>query len=308
MDGLTRVSEPASDALVLYVEGTNVRSTARVDQTIGRTVLYIGLCFWSVLALGPLLWMLYSSLKSNGQIVANVWALPNPLDLTHWVQVFTANVNNVPFIDSVINTMITGIPATVVVLGSGALAGYALARIPFRGAGIFQLFLLLLLPVPQFAVVVPVWSYMHFLGLVGSRLGLFFIYAAFNLALAITLMRGFFTSFPTALVDASLLDGCSPFGAFWRVIIPLSLGPLVTVGMITFGSIWNELLFSMTLIQEPGKMTIQPALAAYASNSSSISFGWSQEFAVLSVATLIPIALFLAFQDHVYRAVTLTFE
>ncbi len=280
-----------------------MRSSNTFHQQINRTIVYMVLIAWSILSIGPLFWMFYSSFKSNSQIVANVWALPHPWILSNWVQVLSAAVNSVPFAMNIANTLLVAIPATIVVVICGSLAGYALARFRFRGAQLLQIFFLVLLPVPQFAVMIPVWSYMNVLGLTNSRVGLFFVYCAFNLALAITLMRGFLSSFPSEIIEASQLDGCSELGAYFRIALPLSLGPMTIVGILTFGGLWNEFLFAMSLIQDPSRMTVQPALAAF--SAGQISFGWATEFSALAIATVIPIAIFLAFQKQIFQAVTL---
>lgn len=271
-----------------------------------RVVLIGALSVWAIIAIGPIIWVYYSSFKTNAQIVSNIWALPHPWVLGNWITVLTSAVNSVPFITNIMNTLIVGIPAVIVVILAGSLAGFALARFRFAGAQAFQLFLLLLLPVPQFAVMVPVWSYMHTLGLTNSRLGLFLVYAAFNLALAITLMRGFFSNFPSDILEAALLDGCTEWYAFWRIVVPLSVGPMVTVGILTFSSVWNEFLFAVSLIQDPSKMTVQPALAALSAGATGqLTFGWAQQFSALAITTIIPVILFLVFQNRIFRAVTL---
>ncbi len=277
-----------------------------LQQRATRLTLIGALTIWAIISVGPIFWVYYSSFKSNSQIVANVWALPHPWVWTNWITVLTSAVNSVPFLTNILNTLIIGIPAVTVVILVGSLAGFALARFRFGGAQAFQLFLLVLLPVPQFAVMVPVWSYMHTLGLTNSRVGLFLVYAAFNLALAITLMRGFFSNFPSDILEAALLDGCTEWYAFWRVVVPLSVGPMITVGILTFGSVWNEFLFAVSLIQDPSKMTVQPALAALSAGATGqLTFGWAQQFSALAITTVIPLILFLLFQNRIFRAVTL---
>lgn len=273
-------------------------------RTAARVVWTAVLAVWSLVCIGPLVWLTYNSLKTNAAVALDPWSLPSRPHFSNWTRVLTsASILPEPIGTYVINSLVTGVPAAVGAVLVGSAAAYGLVRYRLRGSGIFWGFLLLLLPVPVFAVMVPVYSYMSALGLTNSRAGLLVVYFAFNLAFAILLMRGFLQNVPKDIVEAASLDGCSDWGAFRRVVLPLARGPILAGGLLIFLGIWGEFPLSSVMMQAPSRMTIQPALASLAGsglNPGDVGI----EFSALALTTLVPVLIYLAAQRHIFSAVT----
>lgn len=263
------------------------------------------LVIWSLIAVGPLIWLIYSSLKSSASFALNMWIPPlHPL-FGHWLTTLTSTtLLPEPIGVYVLNSIVISVPATVAAVLVGALAAYGLIRFRPRGGGVFWLFILLLLPVPVFAVMVPVYSYMHALGLTNTRIGLALVYFAFNLSFAVMLMRGFLNNMPKELVEAAILDGCSEVQAFRRIILPLARGALVAGGLLVWIGIWGEFPLATVMLQSPARMTIQPALASLAASGiSGASSSISPELSALALTTLLPVVVYLVSQRWVFAAV-----
>lgn len=277
--------------------GSNRRSTG-----LAWSVLLV---IWSLIAVGPLIWLIYSSLKSSASFALNMWTPPlHPL-FGHWLTTLTSTtLLPEPIGVYVLNSIVISVPATVAAVLVGALAAYGLIRFRPRGGGVFWLFILLLLPVPVFAVMVPVYSYMHALGFTNTRIGLALVYFAFNLSFAVMLMRGFLNNMPKELVEAAILDGCSEVQAFRRIILPLARGALVAGGLLVWIGIWGEFPLATVMLQSPSRMTIQPALASLAASGiSGASSSISPELSALALTTLLPVVVYLVSQRWVFAAV-----
>ena len=273
-------------------------------RAAARVVWTAVLALWSLVCVGPLVWLTYNSLKTNAAVALNPWSLPARPHFSNWARVLTsASILPEPIGTYVVNSLVTGVPAAIGAVLVGSAAAYGLVRFRLRGSGVFWGFLLLLLPVPVFAVMVPVYSYMSALGLTNSRGGLLVVYFAFNLAFAILLMRGFLHNVPKDIIEAASLDGCGEWGAFRRVVLPLARGPILAAGLLIFLGIWGEFPLSSVMIQSPARMTIQPALASLAGsglNPGNVGI----EFSALALTTLVPVGIYLLTQRHIFSAVT----
>lgn len=263
------------------------------------------LMVWSLIAVGPLIWLIYSSLKSSAKFALNMWTPPvHPL-FGHWLRTLTSTtLLPEPIGVYVVNSIAISVPATIAAVLVGALAAYGLIRFRPRGGGIFWLFILMLLPVPVFAVMVPVYSYMHVLGLTNTRIGLALVYFAFNLSFAVMLMRGFLNNVPKEVIEAALLDGCSEIRAFWHIVLPLARGALVAGGLLVWIGIWGEFPLATVMLQSPARMTIQPALASLAASGiSGASSSISAELSALALTTVVPVIVYLVSQRWIFAAV-----
>ncbi len=202
-----------------------------------------------VLILFPIFWMFVSSFKTNQEILESRTVLPSRWQLRNYVDLWEQVNFGLYFRNSLIVCGTTMIVVTLL----ATFSGYALARFRFPGADAFGMAVLATQLIPGILFLLPLYQIFVFvknrLGvpLIGTNLGAIILYIAFFLPLSLWILRSFFASIPRELEEAALIDGCTPFGAFWRVALPLAAPGIVATAIYVFLTAWDELLFAWVL-------------------------------------------------------------
>jgi multiple sugar transport system permease protein len=201
------------------------------------------------------------------------------------------------FVNSVI---VSGATAVIVTLVASA-SGYAFSRFSFRGKLVVSALMLMTQMFPIVMLIAPMFRLMSPLGLTDTLGGLVIVYVAFNVPFATFLMQSFFDGIPRELEEAAMIDGTTRFGAFRRIVLPLTLpGIAATVGFV-FTAAWSELLFALMLINSNDSMTFPVGLLSFVSKFS-VDFGQMMAAGVLA---LVPACLFFAFiQRYLVQGLT----
>ena len=267
------------------------------------TALALDALTWAVVALmvAPVVWLVLSALQTNLQIATGAYDFLHPT-----FDAFTRMWRTVDFGRYFTNSLIICIAAAAIATAFAASAGYALARFRFRGRAAFSLGVIGTQLIPGSMFLLPiymgfVWLGQHtFIDLLDTRLGMVIVYTAFFTPVAIYFMRSFFLAIPRDLEEAAMVDGCTPFGAFVRVVLPNAAPGLVATFVYAFLFAWDELLFAAALTQthaEPLSVGIRNFIGNY-----------SQEYAQLmaaGVVSTLPVLLaFFATQRWLVRGLT----
>ncbi|MGB6169589.1 MAG: carbohydrate ABC transporter permease, partial [Geitlerinemataceae cyanobacterium] len=229
-------------------------------------LLYIAIVFVVLFSLGPVLWQFLTSIKTNDAIAAipNIY-LPNPnqLTLNHYTELFDRR----PFFNYMLNSFIVSILSTILCLGLGTPAAYALARLRIPGERILLSLILLITLFPYILLFLGLLEIVKALGLGNNFLALIVPYTAINLPLTILVMRSFFQQLPRDLEDSARMEGYGTLQMLTQILLPLTLPALVTTGILTFIFAWNEFIFALTFITVEDLKTI-PVAAAQIGGSS----------------------------------------
>jgi raffinose/stachyose/melibiose transport system permease protein len=227
----------------------------RLMQALALTVaLLVG-----AVVLVPLLYVVVGGFRSTGQIAAQPVAWPEPWMVHNYTEILTS----LSFWHEVGNSAFIAIVATVGVVGTGALAAYPLARFDFRARGaLYALFVFGLL-FPAGAAALPIYLMLRQLNLLDSLLGVALPEAAFGLPLTIVILRPFMRAIPADMEDAAVIDGCSRFAFFWRILLPLSGPALATVAIITFVTSWNAYQLPLLVLSDSSGFTLPLGVANY---------------------------------------------
>lgn len=217
-----------------------------------------------VLTIFPIVWMIISSLQTNNGLLTGRISFQE-LHFSNFVSLWTQVKFAVYFRNSLIICGVTMILSTAL----ACLSGYALARFRFRGAELFGYAVLGTQMIPGIMFLLPL--YMMFLWIkktvglpmVDTYWGMIGVYTAFFTPMSIFIMRGFFAAIPKELEEAALIDGCSHFSAFLRVILPVSLPGLIATGVYVFLTAWDELLFAWVLTTTNAVQTIPVGIRLY---------------------------------------------
>jgi multiple sugar transport system permease protein len=227
-------------------------------KKLGNFAAYVFLILITAGMLLPFLWTVSTALKPPGQvfIYPPQW-IPNPIT---WKNFATA-WNRVPFGSFLMNSAFVSISVVLLQLFTCSLSAYAFARMEFPGRD--QLFLLYLatLMIPGQVVIIPNFILMRYLGWLDTYRAMI-LPAAFS-AFGTFLLRQFFLTIPYELEEAARIDGCSRFGLYWRIIIPLAKPALASLAIFTFRSQWNAFLWPLIVVNDTAKMPIQVGLSFF---------------------------------------------
>jgi ABC-type glycerol-3-phosphate transport system permease component len=278
-------------------------SPVSFKQTLSATLTTLR---WAIIVVGavamalPFVWMVLTSFKHDYEVlrIPITWLPDEAFYFENYKEVFTRQ----PFGRFFVNSFIVTGAATISSLFFSSLGGYAFAKFQFPGKEvIFFAFVLAVLMVPFEVVVVPLYLLFNSVGLTNTYLGL----AGPNLlsAFGVFIMRQFMQSIPNDYIDAARVDGQSEFGIFLRIVLPLSVPALATVGTVKFIWTWNDFLWPLVIVQTDAMKTVILGLANYTGM-------WYTSYVTVTAASflsIIPmIIIFVIFQEFVIRGVTMT--
>ncbi|WP_432563605.1 carbohydrate ABC transporter permease [Kineococcus sp. SYSU DK003] len=264
------------------------------------TGIYILLLVVSVLMLAPFALVLFGSFKDQGEFTANPggWLPESFTNLHNYVVLFTEKNFGRYFVNSAIVSVVT----VVANVAFSAMAGYALAKIPFRGRGVVFACVVLAMTIPYVAVFVPQFVIIVQFGLVDSLAGI--VLPMLVMPIAVFIMRQFASSIPDELLEAARIDGASEFGIFFRIFLPL-LGPAIaTVAIFTFLNSWNYFLWPLVVAQSVANYTLPVGLAVASAAANTTDYG---VLLAGSVTILLPVlVLFLFLQKYFIQGIATT--
>ena len=271
---------------------------------ISRFIIFTVLAGYLVWVVYPMLWVAYSSFKTDEAIFRDAFALP-ALDGLQ-TDNYTRAWSEARFGDYFLNSIIVTVASVTLIVLLGAMTAYALARFYHPlGRGVFWVFLAGLM-IPVQLSIVPLFFELRAMGLLNSRAGLVLVYTANGLPFAIFILAGFFKSLPRSLYEAAVVDGCSEASAFWRVLLPLAKPGLVTVAIFQFIGIWKEYFFAFMFTSGDGGAGVRtlPLGLANLSITSQYRSDYGMLFAGLVIVTIPILIVFIALQKHLVKGVT----
>jgi multiple sugar transport system permease protein len=258
----------------------------------------IGAFVMVVLTAAPLVWLVLGSLKSaTGMSSPPPKMLTAPFIISNFVEVFTQH----PFAHYLLNSVIVAVASTIVVLGLGCFAGYALARMPVKGKYPIMVGLLMISVFPSLAVVTPLFVMERSIGWLNSYQGLIVPYVAFNLPFAIWILRNYMLGIPKEMEESARVDGASPTRTVVSIVLPAARPGIFTAGVFTFTATWTEFLMALTFNNADTFRTVPVGIADF---GSEFSTPYGTIFAA-SVMAVLPIAIIvLVFKRFVVSGLT----
>jgi raffinose/stachyose/melibiose transport system permease protein len=226
--------------------------------------------FLLVIEVYPLFWLVTSSFKTNPEFLNNpFWALPETLNIQNYVDAI--NIGGVA--TSIRNSLTVTLPSVFTILLFGAMAGFALEVMVWKGRHKVLLLIVGGIMVPLQMVLLPLFTVYFKVGLTNSLWPLYLTYVGHSLPLTVFLMAAYFRAVPREMFEAATLDGANIFRAFWSVGLPMVRNGLFTCGLLMFFSIYNDLLISLTFNTRKELMTVQVGLLNFNGEYGQILYG-----------------------------------
>jgi trehalose/maltose transport system permease protein len=262
--------------------------------------------FWFMIAiilvylLFPFYWAIVSALKTEAELIrtpATYWPVAPTLGN------FGAVLSNPTFVRGIVNSAIVASAVTVLSLLVGALAGYALGQLRFRGKTPSLYLILAMTMFPQVAVLAGLYAVIRVLGM-PALLSVTLSYLLFTLPFTVWVLQSFFRGLPQSLLQAAQVDGATMMQSFWQVLLPLTAPALVTTGLLAFVKAWNEYLFALTFTAIDREARTVPVAIALFSGQTAFQQPFGEIMAGAVVVTVPLVLLVFAFQRRIVAGLT----
>lgn len=264
--------------------------------SIGRFVTMLMLAAFAIAILYPLLWMVISSMKSYNEIFNDVWGLPSTWIVENYSIAWSKGISGY-FMNSLFVTCVTIIAVLII----GSMAAFVLARYKTRWIDIALIFTIGgMMMNPQVALI-PLFNILTNLDLINTHWALILTYIAYRLPLTILLLRGYFLSIPKELEESAIIDGCTEFGIYRRIYLPMSVPILLTTIVLTAFFAWNEFLFATVFIDSEILKTIPSGLMNF---RDALRTDWGVLLAGMVLASLPMIALLIFLQKYLVQGLS----
>jgi|BarGraNGADG00212_2_1021979.scaffolds.fasta_scaffold06012_4 raffinose/stachyose/melibiose transport system permease protein len=278
----------------LSASSTGRRTVGLARPSLSGGVRYAILIFVASVILVPIGYAILGGFKTNGQLVGDpVSVIPSPWVLSNYTDVMFG-ANGAVFWREAANSLIIAVVAVTATVGLGSLAAFVFARIVFRGREAMYMLFTFGLLFPSAVAILPLYILVRQIGLEGNLLGVALPEAAFALPLTIIILRPFFRSIPLELEDAAKIDGCSAFGFFWRVLLPLARPAIATVSVLAIVGTWNAFMLPLILLNGADQWTLPLGVM----NFSTQYVSDQARILAFTVVAIVPAVLFYAVAER----------
>jgi multiple sugar transport system permease protein len=263
-----------------------------------KTAIYLVLIIFGIVFTIPVFWMFSSSFKSleNTLTVTIKW-FPEKLHLENYTEIWGTEQFETYFL----NSLVVAVTVTFATIFLASLTGYGLSKFDFPGRQVIFLSILCTMMVPFQVIAIPLYMIVRYFGWINTYQGLI-IPAALS-GFGVFFMKQYIQTISNEFIDVARIDGCSEFGIFWRIILPLSKPALSALGILTFLGSWNNLLWPLIVIQSERLKTVPLGLAKIMLSQYGVRYNVLMSGAV--IASVPMIMVLLIFQQRITKGITL---
>jgi multiple sugar transport system permease protein len=281
------------------VTATATRPAVRTPRLLAAkagvwVLLLIGAAFAGL----PILWMAASSFKSNTEIFEYP---PRLITDTFSFAAYAGILGDPTKVRFFINSYVVALAVVALTLVVAILASYAFSRYEFRFKRPINIIIVSVQAVPPITLLIPFFGLMVTLRLYNTYQGLILTYLVFTLPYAIIMLTGYFNTLPRDLDEAARMDGAGPMTVLWRILVPIAIPGIVSVGVYTFMIAWNEYLFALTLTRTDDMRTVPIGIQLLMGQNS---YEWNEMMAMSILGCVPVLLLFLFFQRYFIGGMT----
>ena len=269
----------------------------RPKRDWGNPTIYLMALLLVAAMLAPVVYIILGGFRTNSQITNSPAGLPSPWAIGNYLDVLRGGV----FWQEVVNSTISAVSTTVGVVVLGLMASYVLARYRFRGrAAMYTLFAAGLM-FPMTVAITPLYIMIKSLGLINTLPGIILPQIAFALPVTVIILVPFLRAIPDEIEEAASIDGCSRLGFFFRMVVPLSVPGVVTVGILAFVGSWNNYLLPLFILNDQDTFTLPLGVQAFA---SQYSVDTAKVLAFTSLSMIPALVFFSLFERRIVGGLT----
>ena len=230
-----------------------------ISEKVWLTIKYAALSIFAVMCLYPLVWLFLASFKTNQELYFNTWGLPESWSLTNYINAIVKG----GVIRYFGNSVIIAVSSVLVTVILATMVSYAIARMKWKlSKAVYGIFILGM-TVPIYGLIIPLFSIFNTLGLLNTHLAVIIPQIALGFPMAVFIICGFMRSIPGELEEAAIIDGCSVYRCFGSVVLPIARSSIVTVAVVQFINVWNDLLLPRIFLTDSDKMTLPVGLTNF---------------------------------------------
>ena len=273
---------------------------AKFGDLLRRLLFYFLVIVIAIYALFPFYWAFTTSLKTENEMFSRAAYLPQAPTLKNYQYVLRDNT----FLLALRNSAFVASTTAVLSLMVGSFAAYALGRLRFRGRTVLLYLVLSMTMFPAISILSGLYTVVREAGVFGTPFALVLTYPVFTLPFTVWVLTSFFRGLPAEIEQAAIVDGATPFQTFRMILLPLLAPALVTTGLLSFVSSWNEYLFALNFtITNPAAQTVTVAIAQF-SGAESMQEPIAEIMAAAMLVTIPLVALVLIFQNRIAAGLT----
>lgn len=265
---------------------------------IGNALCHVYLIILSVVAVFPLVWVLLSSIKTNGELTSNPTKfIPINPTLENFVHV----IQDLDFGVNIANSIVIALCTTLIAIIISCMAAYGIVRFFPKLGGIMSKALVATYMFPPILLAIPYSLVMAKLGFTNSRVGLVIVYLSFSVPYAVWMLVGFFKTVPIGIEEAARVDGANKLQTFIRIVIPLVAPGIVATAIYTFINAWNEFLYALILINSTDMMTVSVKLRSL---QGAEILNWGDMMAASTLVVVPSVIFFMLIQKKIAGGMT----
>jgi N-acetylglucosamine transport system permease protein len=272
-----------------------------IPRAVKNAAGYIIVGGWSAFSLFFVVWVVLASLKSTRNLFGNPWSVPLNPAFGNYVKTWFVSRFGEYFLNSLLVVSLSVLGLLIV----SAPAAYVLSRGKFRGREAISNFIVFGMGVPIPLLFVPLVVLVSALHVVDTLTGLGLIYVSLSVPFTVYVLQGFFSSLPSELESAAVIDGCSDWQIFWHVMLPLARPGLATVAILNFVGLWNEYQLSLVLINTPEKRTLSLGIYSLITSMKYTGGDWPGLFAGVTIVMIPTIILFVFLSERMISGITM---
>ncbi len=285
-----RATPPGRTGVAIAPQSTTQKIVGRVLRIIAQLFLAI----WAVIVGVPLLWTIYSSLKTDQEILTEPFALPASPQWDNFRRAWvTAEFQNF-FVNTVI-VVAFGLTLTLIL---SSLVAFVLSKFEFRGRNAVRLMFIVVMTFPGVLALMPLFFVLQQLGMLNSLWGLAIVYGVGGLPFSVFFLAAFFAAIPGELMDAARVDGCGYWSLFFRIMLPLAKPGIISVGIFQFMGMWNQYILPLIMISDKKNYVLGLGVARLAVDQGYAG-DWSAMFAGIVIALLPVLIVYVIFQRRI---------
>ena len=278
------------------IKRTNILKKNNFLTSFGLLLIII----WVVFTFVVIGWVFFASLSTTTEIFSNsMFKFKSGFHFENYIRAWKTQRVSVFFMNSLLYTVVSC--TAIIIIASPA--AYVLSRFRFRGNMLIQNMFAAALGIPAIMIVMPLFGIVTLLRLTNNRILLMFLYTSMNIPFAVFFMMAFFKNLSFTYEEAASIDGCSPIGTFWKIMLPLAQPGLVTLTIFNFITIWNEYFMSLIFANKPNVRPVAVGLFNMV-QSMRYSGDWSGMFASVVIVFLPTFILYIFLSDKIIKGVT----